>query len=65
MSILFFEFIVNRVEKWYNKYKIIKEYIMSSSLITSAFWERYNLLNQSFSEGLDLSRSKLRFDEDT
>ena len=38
---------------------------MSSSLITSAFWERYNLLNHSFSDGLDLSRSKLRFDEDT
>lgn len=37
---------------------------MSSSLITSAFWDRYNLLNQSFSDGLDLSRSKLRFDED-
>lgn len=36
-----------------------------SSLITSDFWDRYNLLNQSFSDGLDLSRSKLRFDEDT
>ena len=37
---------------------------MSTSLISNAFWSKYNLLNQTFDDGLDLSRSALRFNWD-
>lgn len=34
---------------------------MGSSLISNSFWSKYNLLNQTFDDGLDLSRSNLKF----